>query len=285
MRLVKAAFKAIAAVVLAMPAFSADAVSLRCDNCSDQDMLETALYAGDGSHQIYDIQGERLKYFVVQGWGWQPITFPVPESVSGYEVSVSVDEQMWFQKIAAHVKSVMHASGHDAQFNFDEFAIGYVGATAAEAISSFTLADQLYQRLLSNDFAIRDAGLLRMAQITGSGAARALISTLGLSDGAVFRVRIVFQNGSSIILSVGLESAEILRAETAEGVAIPLPGQEFFDGDWTGQDLGYLSSYLQTFFATTSGNSVGCANPEVVRIDCSYTRETGVHCINYYVCD
>lgn len=279
----KKCFLAVVFSALSLQATDADAAVIRCDSCSNQDMIEAATFYGDGLHMVYDIQAERLAYVSVQGWGWQPITFPVPSGVHGHWMEAPPEEQFWFQEIAVHLKSRMFPSGHDVEFFFDEFAIGNVGATAADAVASITLADQVYQRLLSNDFQLRDAGLARMARFTANGIARALISNLGLSEGMEVRVRVRFSNGSSIILSIGMLSGEIVRAETADRVVIPLPGQRFYSGEWNGWDLGYLRDYFNRYFATSSSEQgsggEGCTTPVVTGVACTTPPgEEGMHC-------
>ncbi len=242
-----------------------------------------ALYSGDGFHQVYDIQGERLQYFNVEGWGWQQISYPAPPTARVSPQSVPTDYQLAFRELAQVYKS-LQVSGSHAEFNFDEFGVGYVGANAIEAIESITLADALFQRLTNPNWAVRDAGLSRFLQLSASALTTALLAQLNLGSGFEYRVRIIFANGSSIIIKVSLSEGEIIRAETAEGQIIPMG--DFSGGTWVGANLDSLGAYIERRFADhveRMGDS--CPSQTITVIHCVTHRETGLHCTYTISCN
>ncbi len=251
--------------------------ALRCDSCSSQDMAEMAMYSGDGFHQVYDIQGERLEYFNVSGWGWQPIAYPAPSGVAISTQSVPVEQQLAFGRIAAVLKS-LQVSGDHAEFHFNDLGVGYVGATAVEAVESITLADAMFQRLMDPGWNSRNTTLSNFVQLMSDTLAQALIAQLNLGSAFEIRVRVLFADGSSVIFQLRAYDGEIVRAETAEGQIIPTGS--FSSGTWIGANLDSLGAYLERRFASHV-ERVGdndCPIQAITMIRCETHRETGMHC-------
>ncbi|WP_295568006.1 hypothetical protein [uncultured Stenotrophomonas sp.] len=226
----------VAAGLLASMAFAskAEAKYIQCDFCDPWQMRDAAMYAGDGSHTVFDIGGGVIRHYQVSGWGESPIEFGVEKTV--IEAPASPGELAAMQELMQYAQiygapMIMNVEVHVSEIRANAPQLGLSGNITAYDIQSDVNLRTALQSRIESSISIRSAFAASMDRfmtlvenVFGGNVPYSINITIRTDDGGQVTYSKAARNGQYSYVQGS--------ARFANGQVVPAANTSEYQGVW-----------------------------------------------------